>query len=284
MRPLEVEAVVERRLVELRRKGALLCGAHRRDEQHVGRRPIELEVLGGVFLEHRRRERPEPLAELDLQVEPLLHLGIARVAEDAAVAERPRPELHAPLEPAAHLAGRQPRVRRRPPARRDRPRAPRRAVERANRPLGVEIRELRAEVACPSSRRRRRVRRPMPAAGRDGCATRRRRRRPLRPRRRPPAESRSRRTRRSSRSLPLATQFSATPPASTRWRQPVGSSRRARQPQHDLLGDLLDGERQVHVRLRQLRLGRARVACRTAAPTSARSPCAARWRSRSTPC
>ena len=36
-----------------------------------------------------------------------------------------------------------------------------------------------------------------------------------------------------------------------------GRARRARQPQHDVLGDLLDGERQIHVPLRQFHVGSA---------------------------
>src|SRR6185436_3851634 len=68
----------------------------------------ELEVLLHVLLEHRRRKRTEPLTEFRLEVHLLLHLGISCVADDAAVAERPRAELHPALEPADDLALGQP--------------------------------------------------------------------------------------------------------------------------------------------------------------------------------
>ena len=47
---------------------------------------------------------PEALAELDLHVERVAHLRVARVGQDAAAAERARAELHAALEPADHVA------------------------------------------------------------------------------------------------------------------------------------------------------------------------------------
>ena len=56
------------------------------------------------FRKHRRAERPERLAELDARVQRVLHVGAARIGEDAAAPERARAELHAPLEPADDLA------------------------------------------------------------------------------------------------------------------------------------------------------------------------------------
>ncbi len=58
------------------------------------------EVFLAVFLQHRRRERPKVLAKLDASVESLLHLRVAGVGEDAAAAERSRPEFHPSLKPA----------------------------------------------------------------------------------------------------------------------------------------------------------------------------------------
>ncbi len=52
----------------------------------------------------RGPERPERLAELHLGVDVVLHLRPPRVGEDRAVAQRPRPELHASLVPAHDLA------------------------------------------------------------------------------------------------------------------------------------------------------------------------------------
>ena len=106
---------------------------------------------------------------------------------------------------------------------------------------------------------------------RVGCAMRRRgvaeelvpdrraRRRARRPRRRRPAGSRGRSNGPSRRIRPLPTQFSATPPARQRFSLPV-SRARARHAQHDLLGDLLDRRGEVHLALRQRRLGLARRA------------------------
>src|SRR5207253_2666743 len=75
---------------------------NRRDEQHVRA------LVGGAHSEefartlgkHRRRERPERFAKLDLQVHRRLHFAAAGIAEDAAPAERTRTEFHAALEPS----------------------------------------------------------------------------------------------------------------------------------------------------------------------------------------
>ena len=62
----------------------------------------------------------------------------------------------------------------------------------------------------------------------------------------------------SRRTLPLATQFSATPPARQRLRIAGLAREAARQPQHDLFGHLLHRGGQIHVALRQpLRRARA---------------------------
>ena len=93
-------------LAGVRRGQALPC-VHRRDDQHVGAvlAGPHVDVLVDVLPEDRGRERPEALAKLDLEVHHRLHVPVAGVAQDAARAERPRTELHAPLEPSHHLAG-----------------------------------------------------------------------------------------------------------------------------------------------------------------------------------
>src|SRR5439155_721217 len=75
-------------------------GSHVGDEQHVGRLDarLDLEVLARLVVEHRRRERPERLAVLDLVVHDRLHGWRARVADDRAVPDRTRPELHPSLQ------------------------------------------------------------------------------------------------------------------------------------------------------------------------------------------
>ena len=76
---------------------------HVGDQQHVGAVAVELEPLVDVLAQHRRRERPERLAELDLQVHHRLHLRRPRVADDRAAAERARAELHPALKQADDL-------------------------------------------------------------------------------------------------------------------------------------------------------------------------------------
>src|SRR5262245_15625524 len=110
-----------------------------------------------VFFEHRRSERSETLAELDFQVQLLLHFRVTRVAEDAPAAEGPRPELHSTLKPADHFTVGQPRG--------DLARQhaevvvlARDGVEAAECPLDFTVAELRAEKRAPHSivtRRRR---------------------------------------------------------------------------------------------------------------------------------
>ena len=77
--------------------------AHALGEQHEGRVFVALEDLASPLGEHDRRERPEGLPVLDPRVEHILHLGLARVGEDAAIAERARAELGAALKPADDL-------------------------------------------------------------------------------------------------------------------------------------------------------------------------------------
>ena len=69
-------------------------------KQHVWTVLVEFEVVSHVLAEHGGREGPEALAILDLEIQRLLHFGIAGIAEDGACAKRARPELHAALEPA----------------------------------------------------------------------------------------------------------------------------------------------------------------------------------------
>ena len=86
--------------------------AHRRHEQHeprgqLPRRIVEAEEAAGVLHRHGRGEWPVRLAELDLRVHEVFHLGSARIGEDAAVAERARAEFEPPLGPADHLSCRE---------------------------------------------------------------------------------------------------------------------------------------------------------------------------------
>ena len=162
--------------------------------------------------EHARGERPEALAELDLQVHRRLHRRRARVAEDAAGAERARAELHPALEPADDLAvGQQLGDVRRAarPRRRTRWYVRADAVEERG---DLVRREARAEeAALLASRGRRRVRGLSSSWCQTNSAA------PSAPPASPAAgwiQMSSNGPSRSSR--PLATQFSATPPARTR--------------------------------------------------------------------
>ena len=70
-------------------------------ERHV---VVGLEPVLHRVAQDGGRERPEGFAALDLEVEDILHVGAARIAQDRTVAKRARPPLHAALEPADHLA------------------------------------------------------------------------------------------------------------------------------------------------------------------------------------
>src|SRR5687767_3989744 len=82
------------------RHGDLPLRPDRRDQQHVRRVAVELEEVRDALPQHARREGPEAFAELDLDVHLRLHARAARIAKDAAGAERARAELHATIEPA----------------------------------------------------------------------------------------------------------------------------------------------------------------------------------------
>ena len=75
------------------------------DQQHVRAVAVELEPFGDVLAQHRRRERPERFAELDLEVHHRLHLRRPGIADDRAAAERARAELHPALQQADDLFG-----------------------------------------------------------------------------------------------------------------------------------------------------------------------------------
>jgi hypothetical protein len=77
-----------------------LLRANRVDLHHERHVAVELEPFRNGFAQDRRRERTERLAPLDLEVQDVLHVWPARVADDRAVAERARPPFHPSLEPA----------------------------------------------------------------------------------------------------------------------------------------------------------------------------------------
>ena len=104
-----VELLDAPQLLRFRRHRQAAFGLHVGDHQHVRAVAIALEPVGHVLAQHRRRERPERLAELDLQVHLGLHLGRARVADDGPTAQGPRAEFHAALHQADDLLGRESR-------------------------------------------------------------------------------------------------------------------------------------------------------------------------------
>ena len=64
---------------------------------------VALEHLTRPLGKDDRREWPERLAMFDPRIQQILHLGLARVGQDAAIAERARPELRTALKPADHF-------------------------------------------------------------------------------------------------------------------------------------------------------------------------------------
>src|SRR5215471_5739312 len=91
----------ERLLVQAHAPTSVL--RHLGDHEHVRAVVGELEPLSDVFSQHCRREGTEGLAILHAEVEALLHGRRTRIGEDGPAAERPRPELHAALEPSDGL-------------------------------------------------------------------------------------------------------------------------------------------------------------------------------------
>src|SRR6266699_2223603 len=65
---------------------------------------VSIEQVDRWFDEHGWRERPERLPHFHHGVDAVAHLRVAGVGEDAAVAERSRPELHAAAIPRHHPA------------------------------------------------------------------------------------------------------------------------------------------------------------------------------------
>ena len=168
--------------------------SHRRNQQHV--RAVvpagHVEILGDVLAQHRRRERPEALAELDLHVHHRLHVGAPRIAEDAA-----RTRARAGRTPCAPGTSRRPcrcgDARRRPASH-----------SASSSSMRVYTRVGRARETLGSRRRRTRARAASRAGSRVGCGVprlveqlvpdERAPRRARRPRRPPRAGSRSART------------------------------------------------------------------------------------------
>ena len=224
---------------------------HRRHQQHVRAVLLRthLEVVVHPLPEHRGRERTERLPELDLAVHHRLHVAAAGVAEDAARAEGARPELHAALEPADHLLARQ-QVRDRLAERRvvrvllvdragpvqeapdtvvRRPRSEQRPALRVRRPdLPRVVEELMPDEQRHAERAARVSRRRLDPHVVEG----------------PLAQHPS---------VPDAVQRHAAGEAEVA--HPRLRVHVARRPQHRLLGDRLNGRRDVHLPLRDRRLG-----------------------------
>src|SRR3989338_9556761 len=78
---------------------------HRRDEEHIRVAMVffHFKNFVGVFREHTWGEWSERLAEFDFNIHYLLHFFRTRVAQYATRTERPRPVLHASLEPSDYF-------------------------------------------------------------------------------------------------------------------------------------------------------------------------------------
>ena len=73
--------------------------AHVSDGGQEARIRPHIEILRRQFSRYRGCELTEQLAVLDIGVQVLRGIGIKRRRQDAAVAQRARPELHAPVHP-----------------------------------------------------------------------------------------------------------------------------------------------------------------------------------------
>ena len=103
VRPGDVELLDAPELLLLRGHRDLPLFLDRGDQQHVRAVAVHLEVVLDPLPQHARCERTEALPELDLEVHLRLHARAPRVAEDAAGAQGPGPELHPAVEPADDL-------------------------------------------------------------------------------------------------------------------------------------------------------------------------------------
>ena len=68
----------------------------------IERRAARLKELPGALRQNHRTERTPQLASL-FSIDAIPHFDASWVAQDAAVAERPRSQLHSTLEPADDL-------------------------------------------------------------------------------------------------------------------------------------------------------------------------------------
>ena len=184
----------------------------------------------------------------------MLHRGRTRIAEDRAVAERARAELHAALEPADDLVlGQAPSPSGRQRLGSSSSRTSRRSLS-SRRSISACVKS-RAEIgavhavaalftACACVCSMQMIGRERRAERAAGVA-----RRGLNPdvARKPSREGSCRWRRNSARRRPRGRGFACRFPRE-----------RARQPQHDFFGDRLDRSREIHVALRQqlLRLAR----------------------------
>ena len=73
-------------------------------KQHERRFFVTFKYFARPFGENDRGKRPERLPELHPVVQNIFHFGLARVGQDAAIAERARPEFGTPLKPTDHIA------------------------------------------------------------------------------------------------------------------------------------------------------------------------------------
>ena len=62
----------------------------------------DIEPAVDVLEGHSGGERPEGFAHLDHGVDPVAHLGLPRIGQDAPMSERPRAELHRAAVPGDH--------------------------------------------------------------------------------------------------------------------------------------------------------------------------------------
>src|SRR5436305_2115685 len=91
--------------VDMRRSANLrtLFRAYRVCEGHERRRMRFLKPIADCLRQNRRRKGPKNLPVLDASVENLLHIRTARISHDAAISQRSRAPLSAPLKPTQNF-------------------------------------------------------------------------------------------------------------------------------------------------------------------------------------
>src|SRR6185312_2420601 len=106
---LLADGLQPRRAVNVRNSGDDIggLGPDRGSELHEGGWTADIEEFLRPLEQHYRRQRTKPFPLLDSGVDPVTHVAMARISQNAAMTECARAEFAAPVVESDHLGGRQ---------------------------------------------------------------------------------------------------------------------------------------------------------------------------------